>query len=119
MRRRTRARWTLLLLAAVIAAGGAGACGDPLRPYPQFTINPRAVSVARGGTTPVKIVLAGPNKEDGWTVESGNAAVATVARTETGATVTGVSAGTTRLYVVVSTEGFGTVRDSATVTVTP
>jgi hypothetical protein len=118
MRRRTRARWTLMLLAAVTVAGAAAACGDPLRPYPQFTISPRTMSVARGASLPVKIVLAGPNKEESWTVESGNASVATVAQTETGATVTGVAAGTTKLYVVVSTEGFGTVRDSATVTVT-
>jgi hypothetical protein len=119
MRRRTSARWTLLLLAAAIAAGGAGACGDPLRPYPQFTISPRTLNVARGTTAPVKVVLAGPNKEDSWTVESGNAGIATVTRTETGASVTGVAAGTTRLYVVSQTEGFGTVRDSATVNVTP
>jgi hypothetical protein len=118
MRRRTSARWTLLLLAAVIAAGGAAACGDPLRPYPQFTINPRTVTVARGASLSVKIVLAGPNKDESWTVESGNAGVATVAQTATGATVTGVAAGTTRLYVVSRTEGFGTVRDSATVNVT-
>jgi hypothetical protein len=119
MRRRTCARWTLLLLAAVVAGGGAAACGDPLRPYPQFTINPRVVTVAPGASIPVKIVLAGPNKEESWTVESGNAGVATVAQTETGATVSGVTAGTTRLYVVSRTEGFGTVRDSATVTVRP
>ena len=118
MRRRTCARWTLMLLAAATVAGGAAACGDPLRPYPQFTINPRTMTVARGAALPVKIVLSGPNKDESWTVESGNAAVATVAQTETGATVTGVGAGSTKLYVVVRTEGFGTVRDSATVNVT-
>jgi len=119
MRRRTRARWTLLPLAAVLAAGGAAACDDPLRPYPQFTINPRSVNVAQGASVPVKIVLAGPNKSESWTVETGDAGVATVAQTESGATVTGVAAGTTRLYVVTRTSGFGTVRDSATVNVTP
>lgn len=119
MRRRTCARWTLLLAAALSAGGGAAACGDPLRPYPQFTINPRTVNVAPGATLPVKIVLAGPNKSEDWTVETGNAAIATVTQTETGATVSGVAAGTTRLYVVSRTEGFGTVRDSATVNVRP
>lgn len=118
MKRRTRARWTLML-AAVIAAGGAGACDDPLRPYPQFTINPRPVNVARNANVQVKIVLAGPNKDETWTVESGNAGVATVTQTATGATVTGVAAGSTRLYVVTNTGSFGTVRDSALVNVTP
>lgn len=118
MRRRTCARWTSLLFAAAVM--GAAACGDdPLRPYPQFTISPRSMSVARGASLPVKIVLAGPNKEDGWTVETANPGIATVTQTETGATVSGVAAGTTRLYVVARTSGFGTVRDSATITVAP
>jgi hypothetical protein len=112
-------RRILLLAAGLAAVGGALACGDPLRPYPQFTISPRTLSVARGATAPVKIVLAGPNKSETWTVESGNPGVATVAQTETGATVTGAGAGTTRLYVVVRTSGFGEVRDSATINVTP
>lgn len=117
MQRRTR--WTALLLTAAVTAGGAAACGDPLRPYPQFTINPRAVNVARGATVPVKIVLAGPNKSESWTVESGNPSVATVVQTETGASVSGASAGSTKLYVVTRTEAFGTVRDSATINVAP
>jgi len=117
MQRRTR--WTALLLTAAVTAGGAAACGDPLRPYPQFTINPRTVNVARGATVPVKIVLSGPNKSATWTVESGNPAVATITRTETGASVVGAGAGSTRLYVVSHAEGFGTVRDSATVNVAP
>ena len=111
-------RRTLLMLLGAITAGGA-ACGEELLPYPQFTIAPRALTVARGASAPVKIVLAGPNKSESWTVESGNAAVATVAQTATGATVTGAAAGTAKLYVVVNTAGFGTVKDSATVTVTP
>jgi hypothetical protein len=119
MRRRTRPRWILLLAAAAIAAGGAAACGDPLRPYPQFTISPRTINLARGASASVKIVLAGPNKSESWTVESGNPGVAAIAQTGTGATVSGVAAGTTRLYVVARTEGFGEVRDSATVNITP
>jgi hypothetical protein len=112
-------RWTLRFALVLMAAAGAYACSDPLRPYPQFTISPRNMSMASGTTRPVKIVLSGPNKDESWTVESGNAAVATVAQTATGATVTATGAGTTRMYVVVQTTGFGEVRDSATVTVTP
>ncbi|HEX8906647.1 MAG TPA: hypothetical protein VF771_17485, partial [Longimicrobiaceae bacterium] len=70
-------------------------------------------------TRDVKIVLSGPNKEESWSVETGSPAVATVVQTATGATVTAVAAGTTQMYVVVNTAGFGTVRDSASVTVTP
>jgi hypothetical protein len=112
-------RWTPVLLLVAMAAGAVAACGDDLLPYPQFTIAPRTLTIAKGANLPVKIVLSGPNKSETWTVESGSTSVATVAQTATGATVTGVGAGTTKLYVVVNTKGFGTVKDSASVTVTP
>ena len=112
-------RWTFLILAGALAVGGAAACSDDLLPYPQFTIAPRNVTVAKGANVPVKIVLSGPNKSETWTVETGDPSVATAAQTATGATVTGAGAGTTKMYVVVHTKGFGTVKDSASVTVTP
>jgi hypothetical protein len=110
-----------LALAGAVAAGIAACNSDALAPYPQFTINPRAVTVARGASSPVKIVLAGPNKTATWTVTSGNAGVATVAETATGATVTGVAAGTARVYVRAPAKCFpgGEAVDSLTVTVTP
>jgi hypothetical protein len=113
-------RWTLLLVLGLLGTVGATACnGDALRPYPQFTIDPRSMTLAAGGTRTVKIVLSGPNKEESWTVESGNTGVASVTQTATGATVAAAGPGTTRMYVVVHTSGFGTVRDSASVTVMP
>jgi len=109
------------LAAAALAAAGIAACSDALAPYPQFTIQPRTVSVARGASSNVKIVLAGPNKSASWTVTSGNTAVATATQTETGATVAGVAAGTARVYVRASAPGFpgDEAVDSLTVNVTP
>lgn len=110
-------RWSLRFALAIAAAAAAWSCSDPLRPYPQFTIAPRTVTLAPGASQAVKIVLAGPNKSESWTVESGDAGIAAVAQTATGATVTAGALGTTKMYVVVNTEGFGEVRDSATITV--
>jgi len=109
------------LAAVALLAAGIAACSDALAPYPQFTIQPRAVSVKAGATSPVKIVLAGPNKSVGWTVTSANTSVAGATQTETGATIQGVAAGTTRVYVRASAPGFpgDEALDSLTVTVTP
>lgn len=108
-------------LAGATLAAGIAACSDALAPYPQFAFAPVPVSVKQGATANVKIVLAGPNKSVRWTVSSGNTGIMTVAQTSTGATVTGVAAGTTRLYVRAPARGFPNdeSRDSVTVTVTP
>jgi len=112
------------LLSGLAAAGalalGIAACSESLAPYPQWTIDPRSLTVARGATSNVKIVLSGPNKSADWRVESGNTGVATVTQTETGAAVTGVAAGTTRVYIRARAEGFpgGQAADSLTVRVT-
>ena len=108
-------------LAGATLAAGLAACSEALAPYPQFTIAPRSVTVARGASSNVKIVLAGPNKSANWSVSSGNDGVATVTETETGATVTGVAGGTTRVYVRAAAKGFPNDEavDSLTVNVTP
>src|SRR5215213_9511244 len=109
------------LAIATLLAAGITACSDALAPYPQFTIQPRTVSVKAGATQNVKIVLAGPNKDAGWSVTSGNTAVAGATQTETGASIQGVAAGTTRVYVRASAPGFDNDEavDSLTVNVTP
>ena len=78
------------------------------------------MNVARGATQNVKIVLAGPNKSAHWTVESGNSGMAQAAQTATGATISGVAAGTARVYVRAPARGFpnGEAVDSLTVNVT-
>jgi len=109
------------LAAAALLAAGIAACSDALAPYPQFTIQPRTVSVKAGATQAVKIVLAGPNKSASWIVSSGNTAVANATQTSTGADIQGVAAGTTRVYVRAPAEGFthNEAVDSLTVNVTP
>ena len=109
------------LAAAALLAVGIAACSDALAPYPQFTIQPRTVSVKAGATSAVKIVLAGPNKDASWTVSSGNTGVANATQTATGADIQGVAAGTTKVYVRAPAKGFDNDEavDSLTVNVTP
>lgn len=109
------------LAAAALLATGIAACSDALAPYPQFTIQPRTMSVKAGATSNVAITLAGPNKDASWTVTSGNTGVANATQTAAGATIQGVAAGSTKVYVRASAKGFpgDAALDSLTVNVTP
>jgi hypothetical protein len=109
------------LAAAALLGFAAAACSSDLLPYPQFNISPRTFSVGVGKTQTVKIVLSGPNKAASWTLTTADASVAQATQTETGATIQGVAAGTTRVYVRAPAKGFPNdqATDSMTVTVTP
>jgi hypothetical protein len=108
------------LAAAAVLGFGIAACSSGLLPYPQFNISPRTVNVAVGTSQTVKIVLSGPNKQASWTVATGNAAVAQATQTDAGATIAGVAAGQTKVYVRAPAKGFpdDQATDSLTVNVT-